>query len=296
MQRVALLGLGAMGSGMAANWLKRGFPLTVYNRSRKKADALEAAGAGFAPTPREAAAEADVILSIVSDDLASRDVWLGDRGALAGAKRGAVAIESSTVSPHWTLELGRAAEGGGLRFLDAPVGGSKPAAKAGTLFFFVGGEPVALEAARPALEAVSAMITHLGGVGSGTTWKLINNWLIAAQVAALAEAVNFAVKAGFKSDQIASLVLASSSASPIVQAKLPRILERRFADAEFALGLMYKDTRYALDLAQDSGVPLDMLRGAVAAFGRAEARGLASLDFAAVAAGAPLAPRSAYRR
>src|SRR5271170_3568286 len=107
MQRVALLGLGAMGSGMAANWLKRGFPLTVYNRSRKKAVELEVAGAKFASTPREAAEEADVVLAIVSDDNASRDVWLGDRGAFAGARRGTVAVESSTVSPCWARELSR---------------------------------------------------------------------------------------------------------------------------------------------------------------------------------------------
>ena len=277
-----------MGSGMAANWLKKGFPLTLYNRSRERATALQAAGAAVAPTPRAAAAEADVILAIVSDDGASRDVWLGERGALAGARPNAIVVELSTVSPHWARELARESERSGLRFIDAPVGGSKPAAAAGRLFFFVGGDSAALEAARPALEAVSTRITHLGGVGAGATWKLVNNWLIAAQVAALAEAVNFAIKAKFDPQQIGSLVLTSSSSSPIVQATLPRMLERRFDDPEFALSLMYKDTRYALEVAQRVGLPLDMLRGAVAAFARAEIKGLGNMDFAAVAAGDPL--------
>ncbi len=243
MQRVALLGLGAMGSGMAANWLKKGFSLTIYNRTPEKAKALAAAGAKIAASPLEAAKDADVIIGVVPDDEASRGIWLGERGALAGAKSSAVAIESSTLTPDWVRELAGEAQMRGLRFLDAPLGGSRPAAAAGELAFFVGGEAATLEAARPALAAVSARIVHLGATGAGATWKLINNGLIAAQLAALAEALHFAARAGFDPKVTSSLILAGAGASPIVQGKLSRMLERRFEDADFAVRLMLKDAR-----------------------------------------------------
>jgi 3-hydroxyisobutyrate dehydrogenase len=283
MQRIALLGLGAMGSGMAANWVKKGFPLTIYNRSPDKAKALVAAGATLAATPREAAAGAEIIVAVVADDDASRGLWLGADGALAGARRGAIAIESSTLTPDWVRELGAAAEAQGLRFLDAPLGGSRPAAAAGEVTFFVGGEAATLEAARPALAAVSVRINPMGAVGAGATWKLINNALIASQLSALAEALHLAARSGFDPKQTAALILAGAAASPIVQGKLPRMLERRFDDADFAVRLMLKDARYALALAESQGLPAEVLRGAAAAFARAEAKGLGDADVAAVA-------------
>ena len=146
-------------------------------------------------------------------------------------------------------ELAERAREKGLGFLDAPVGASRPAAASGALIFFVGGDEATLAAARPALEAVGSRINALGPVGAGATWKLINNQLIATQIASLAEATNLARKAGFTPEQISSLILGGSPASPIVQAKLPRMLERHFEDEDFALHLMLKDTRYAMDLA-----------------------------------------------
>ena len=284
MQRIALLGVGTMGAGMAANWLAKGFPLSVWNRTSAKAEALAANGARIGKTPREAANGADFIFAMVSDDAASRGVWLGPDGALAGAKTGAIAVESSTLTPGWVRELAERAREKGLGFLDAPVGASRPAAASGALIFFVGGDEATLAAARPALEAVGSRINALGPVGAGATWKLINNQLIATQIASLAEATNLARKAGFTPEQISSLILGGSPASPIVQAKLPRMLERHFEDEDFALHLMLKDTRYAMDLAMTFGAPADMTTAAEAAFARAESKGLGDKDFSAVAA------------
>ena len=194
MQRVAILGLGVMGAGMAANWLAKGFELSVWNRTRAKAEPLAGKGARIAATPREAAQGADFIFAMVADDDASRSVWLGEDGALAGAKSGAIAVKSSTLTPDWVRELGRHAEAKGCGFLDAPVGGSRQAAESGGLRFFVGGEPRTYEAARPALEAVANKMDLLGPVGAGATWKLINNQLAATQIAALAEALAVATK------------------------------------------------------------------------------------------------------
>jgi 3-hydroxyisobutyrate dehydrogenase len=283
MQRIALLGVGTMGAGMAANWLKKGFALTIWNRTPARAEPLGAQGAAVAATPREAAEGADVILAMVADDDASRAVWLGPTGALESAKPGAILIESSTLTPDWVRELGAKAEKRGCRFLDAPVGGSRAAAAAGQLTFFVGGDAGTVEAARPAMEAVALGINHVGATGAGATWKLVNNMLIAIQAAGLAEALAFARKSGFAPEQISALIGASASASPIVRGKLPRMIEGEFDETDFALYLMHKDTRYAVALAEKLGAPHDVIAAAEAAFARAEAKGLGAKDFAAVA-------------
>jgi 3-hydroxyisobutyrate dehydrogenase len=286
MRSIALLGLGTMGSGMAANWLAKGFALTVWNRTRAKAEPLGAQGARVAASPREAATGADFIFAMVADDDASRAVWLGEDGALAAARAGATIVESSTLTPAFVRELAAEAHKRGCGFLDAPVGGSRQAAAGGQLAFFVGGDVATLDAARPALAAVGARINHLGGVGAGATWKLINNLLIAAQTAALAEALKIAAKAGLDPAQTAALILAGASASPIVQVKLPRMIDGAFDETDFALYLMHKDARYAAALARELRASHDMIDAAAAAFARAEANGLGPKDFAAVAAGA----------
>src|SRR5271154_6804814 len=167
MQRVAILGLGIMGGGMAANWLAKGFEVAVWNRTASKAQPLAGKGAKVAATPREAATGADFIFAMVADDDASRSVWLGSDGALAGAKSGAVAVESSTLTPGWVRELASQAKAKGVGFLDAPVGGSRQAAASGELRFFVGGDPQTYEAARLALVAVGSKMDLLGPVGAG---------------------------------------------------------------------------------------------------------------------------------
>jgi 3-hydroxyisobutyrate dehydrogenase len=283
MQRVALLGLGAMGAGMAANWLAKGFGLTVWNRTRARTQALADKGARVATTPREAAEGADCVFAMVADDAASRAVWLGDDGALAGAKTGAVVVESSTLTPDWVRELAGRARAKGCAFLDAPVGGSRQAAASGELRLFVGGDAATLDKARPALIAIGSKIDLLGPAGAGATWKLINNQLIAAQVAALGEALDVARKAGFRPVQISSLILNGAASSPIVKMKLPSMLNGDYDEPDFALSLMLKDARYAAALAQSLGAPADLVSSAVKAFARAEAKGLGAKDIAAVA-------------
>ena len=283
MQRIALLGVGAMGGAMAANWLKRGFSVTIWNRTRARADAYRAQGARIAATPREAAKDADVVLAMVADDAASRDVWLGAEGALMSAPPGSIAIESSTVSPGWARELADAAKQRGCRFLDAPVGSGLAAAEAGEVILFVGGEASDLAEARPPLEAIAKRIHHLGPAGAGATWKLIANGMIAAQVAALAEALACARQAGFTADQIAALVQGGSTASPIVLRKLERMLAARYDDPDFALYLIAKDARYAAALARELGAPHSLIDAAGQAYSRAEEAGLGGQDSAAVA-------------
>jgi 3-hydroxyisobutyrate dehydrogenase len=282
MQRIAMIGLGIMGSGMAANWLAKGFPVTVYNRTRAKAEPLAAKGARIADSPRAAAEGADIVVAMVSDDAASQKVWQGSDGALAGLKSGAIVIESSTLTPEWVRELAGLAKVKGAAFLDAPVGGSKSAANEGKLVFFVGGESATVEKARAALEAVGTKITHLGPAGAGATWKLINNVMAASQLAVLSEGLAIAAKAGIDLAQAAELIKNSATASPMVVGKLPRIMDRRYADPDFALKLMRKDVAYAAALAKALGVKVEVVPAVAGIYERAEAKGLGESDTAAV--------------
>jgi 3-hydroxyisobutyrate dehydrogenase len=282
MQRIALLGLGTMGSRMAANWINRGFSVSVWNRTRAKAEPLAAMGAAIAASPGAAAENADIVWAMVADDDASRDVWLGGEGALAGIRPGAIAIESSTLSPAWVRELAGLAAASGVDFLDAPVGGSKAVAAEGKLAVFVGGEAAVLERARPAFEAIGGRIHHLGPHGAGATWKLINYMMAGAQIAGAAEGLTLAAKAGIDVAKAAELIAGGVTASPAVTGKLQRMIEKRLGDPDVALRLVAKDQRYALALARSLGVTLEMIAASAEIYRRAEAEGLGDLDLAAV--------------
>ena len=242
--RVALIGLGLMGSGMARRLLGAGFPLTVYNRNRERAAPLAAEGAHVAASPREAAARADVVLSMVADDAASRAVWLGEHGALAGAARGAVLVESQHAHGRLDRELAREAAARGCELLDAPVTGSKPHAASGELVFLVGGSAAALETARPALTAMSRAIVHVGATGSGALLKLINNFMCGVQAASLAEALALIERSGLDRAKALEVLTTGAPGSPLVKTLSARMTARDYTP-NFLLRLMAKDLTYA---------------------------------------------------
>ena len=279
--RMAFLGLGIMGTGMARRVLAAGFPLTVYNRNPAKAEALVKDGAKLAATPREAAAGADIIISMVADDAASRAMWLGADGALAGAGRGAVAIEASTLTVAWMKELAQAAAAKPCAFLDAPVTGTKPHAANGELTFLVGGEAVTLEKVRPVLAVMSKAILHLGPGGSGALMKLINNFLCGAQAASLAEAIAIVEKSGLDRAKAMEVIVNGTPGSPLVKTIAGRINARDFAP-NFPLRLMAKDLNYAQQCARELGVPFTATTAAAEVFQRAIALGHGEKDFSAV--------------
>lgn len=286
MQEIALLGVGTMGAGLAATWLEKGFGVTVWNRTPGKAEALRGKGARIAASPREAAAGADVIVSMVANDEAAEAVWRGAEGALDGARPGAIAVEMSTLSPGFVRALAVAAGARSLGFLDVPVAGSRAAAASGQLVLFAGGAEETLEAARPALAAISKEIHLLGPVGAGVTWKLINNMLVAVQVAAAAEAVALAEKAGFDRATATALIGGGGLGSPLVRMKMPRMAALDFGNADFALRHMAKDLRYAGALAASVAARTPIAGAAASLYRDAEATGHGEEDFAAVLAAA----------
>ena len=279
--RVAILGLGIMGTGMANRLLSANFPLTVYNRNREKSVPFADAGAFVAESPREAASRSEIILSMVGDDAASRGVWLGENGALAGARRNAVLIESSTLSGDWIQELAAKAAEWGCRFLDAPVTGTKPHAASGELVFLVGGSAEALDAARPVFSVLGRDAVHLGPVGSGSLMKLINNFVCGVQAASFAEAVAMIDAGGLDRAKAVSILTGGAPGSGIVKRMADRIAARDFTP-NFALRWMAKDIGYAIDDASKNGISLQTAAAALSVFKQAIAEGHGDEDFSAV--------------
>jgi 3-hydroxyisobutyrate dehydrogenase len=278
---VAILGLGIMGSGMANRLLSANFPLTVYNRSREKCIPFASAAAFIADSAREAASRSQVILSMVADDGASRDVWLGKDGALNGAAPNSLLIESSTVSGDWIRELAAKAAERGCRFLDAPVTGTKQHASSGELLFLVGGSTETVDAARPVFSVLGRDVVHLGPTGSGSLMKLVNNFLCGVQAASFAEAISMIDAGGLDRTKAASVLTGGAPGSGIVKRVAEKIAARDFTP-NFALRWMAKDLAYAQRDASTKGISLSTGAAALALFQQAIAEGHGDEDFSAV--------------
>jgi 3-hydroxyisobutyrate dehydrogenase len=279
--RVALIGLGLMGSGMARRLLAAGFPLAVHNRTASRVAPLAAEGAQAAASPREAAAGAAVVISMVADDAAARAVWLGERGALDGLARGSVVVECSTVTPSWIEELARAAAVKGCEVLDAPVTGSRTHAASGELLFLVGGSPAALETARPVLAAMARGIVHVGASGGGALLKLVNNFLCGVQAASLAEALGVIERSGLDRTQALEVLTSGAPGSPLVKTLSARMTAGDYTP-HFLLRLMAKDMSYALAEGRRYDVSLSTAAAAFRLFEQAITSGHGEQDFSAV--------------
>lgn len=280
-ERIAVLGLGTMGAGMAANLLKAGFTVTVYNRTAARAEALAGAGARVAATPHEAARGAAIVIAMVADDAASRAVWTGKDGALTAADNGALLIDSSTLSPAWIKELANLAARRGLELLDAPVTGSRAQAAAGKLLFLVGGSERAIKIATPAFNAMGREAIHLGPTGSGATMKLINNFLCGVQAASLAEGLAWIERSGLDLQQALSILTAGAPGSPLLGTLAKRMATRDYS-VNFLLRLMSKDLKYAQEEAARCAVDLKTATAAGDLFASAIAKGYGEQDMASV--------------
>jgi 3-hydroxyisobutyrate dehydrogenase len=270
-----------MGMGMAKNLLKAGILVTAFNRTRAKAEPLAAEGARIADTPADAARDADVIISMLSDDNASRAAWTGEHGALKAAKAGTVLVESSTVTPAWIAKLAGLAAEHGLDLLDAPVTGSRVQAEGGQLTFLTGGDAAVLERARPVLAAMSKEILLLGPLGSGARMKLINNFLCGVQAASLAEGLAWIERSGLDREQALKVLKNGAPGSPLLGGLAGRMVEAVY-DVNFLLPLMGKDLHYAQQDAATLGIELRTAKVAEIRFAEAAEAGYAEKDMSAV--------------
>jgi 3-hydroxyisobutyrate dehydrogenase len=278
---IALLGLGLMGSGMAGRLLDAGYPLVIWNRTPGKTQPLVDKGAKVAKSPRDAAAGAAVVISMLADVPVCRDVWLGRGEALVDISPGTILVESSTVTVEWIEELNRAAKEHGCELVDAPVTGSKPQAAAGQLLFLAGGSNTALDKIAPILKAMGREVVHVGPVGSGARLKLINNFLSGSQAAALAEALSLIERSGLDREKALGVLTEGAPGSPLVKLLSGRMTNRQY-EPNFLLRLMTKDLRYAVTEAENHALDLDMGRAALRVFEHAIAAGQGEEDMSAV--------------
>jgi 3-hydroxyisobutyrate dehydrogenase len=281
-ERVAFLGMGIMGSRMAANVARGEFELTVWNRTRERAERVaEASGAKLASTPAEAAAGADAVITMVVDSPEVESVLFGDDGAAGELASGALVIDMSTIAPKAVAAIGQRLEEIGVGFVDAPVSGSSPKAEDGTLTIMVGASQEDYDRALPLLESMGELIVHCGPRGHGQMVKLLNNTLAATNAAVLAEAIAVARKADLDLDALVRVVGASSGNSTMLQLKAGPMIGHEF-DPLFKLDHMLKDVRHTLNAANDLGAETPVAEAAKTLYEAASALGKGNEDFAAV--------------
>ena len=280
--RAGLIGLGLMGRPMAQNLLNAGFPLTVWNRTVSAADELVRAGAKLAANPREAAAASEVLLIIISDPPAVESVLHGPDGVLAGLRKGAILIDSSTVTPELAKRTAAQCAAVGADYLDAPVTGGDWGAKAAELVFMIGGPESVFERAKPIFEKLGKRFFLLGPHGAGQTTKLAMNLLLALEVDAFAEALTLATRAGLSGEQLVEVMQSSMGRSKLLDVKAPLMLKNDYA-ASFPLRLMHKDLRLALELARQQGLSLPAAEGAYRVYTAVNDSSKDNPDYAAVA-------------
>lgn len=255
MSDVGFVGLGAMGSEMAARLIDAGNRVHGYNRTRGRAQPLIERGLIWCDTPREAAERSDVIFSMVADTAALRAITESADGILQGLRPGAVYVEMSTVSPAASRELAALVGERGAAMLDAPVSGSVPAAREGTLAIMVGGQESALASVQPLLGQLGETVTHLGANGSALVMKLAVNISLAVQMIAFSEGVLLAERGGIDRARAIEVMCTSAVASPLLRTRGPLVLDRP-EQAWFDMGLMQKDIGLALEQARELAVPL----------------------------------------
>ncbi|GLX67666.1 NAD(P)-dependent oxidoreductase [Paenibacillus glycanilyticus] len=281
MKKIGFIGLGVMGYGMAANLIRKGYEVTVYNRTAGKANELIQLGAKEAASPADATRYSDIVITMITNDAAIREVYFGDKGIFGAVRSGSTLIDCSTISPSLAVELAETTESKGAVFLDAPVTGSKPAADAGTLTFMVGGTEQALKSIEDVLFAMGSKVIHMGENGKGSIAKLAHNTIVGINITALAEGLAIATSGGITGSAFLELVQAGSAGSKQAELKGEKILTGNY-DVQFSLALMLKDLRLSSVLSDNLKVPTPMLEAAKSMFQVSDSMGLGDLDLSSV--------------
>jgi 3-hydroxyisobutyrate dehydrogenase len=253
--RIGFIGLGIMGRPMAQNLLRAGFQVTVYNRTKPPVDLLVSSGAMGAPSPKAVAERSDVVITMVTDSEAVREVVLGKGGLIGGAHGGLVLIDMSTISPSVTRSVSATLAGKGVRMLDAPVSGGDSGARDGTLTIMVGGDAAVFDECFPILQVLGKKVVHMGPTGAGQLTKLANQILVACNMVGVCECLNFAKRAGLDIGKLIDSLSAGAASSWSLVNLGPRMAKRDFAPG-FKVKLLQKDLRYVLETAGELDAPL----------------------------------------
>lgn len=280
--KVGFIGLGRMGKHMAANVLKKGFDTYVNDLVPELVEQLVALGAKHCATNHALAAEVDVAITMLPNGAVVESVMCGADGVLAACRPGTIIIDMSSVAPATTQKMAEIAEKKGVKYIDAPVSGGTAGAEAGTLTIMVGADKETFEKVKPVLEAIGKRINHIGGVGMGDAMKIVNNMLLGANMASLAEALVLGVKCGLDPQIMYDIISASSGGSYALTAKVANFVMPDSFEPGFALDIQYKDLTLAQDASRATKVPIPMTNAAISVFEQARAAGLGNKDMSAV--------------
>ena len=279
---IGFIGIGAMGRPMAVNLLKAGFHLTVYDLNQEAVQQLIEMGARSVATPKELAAGADVVITMLPNFDVVQSVLDGADGVLAGAREAAVIIDMSTVAPNQTRRMAALAKEKGVSYLDAPVSGGVGGAAKGALTIMVGGPAAVIEQVMGIFNVLGKKVYRVGDVGAGDAIKLVNNLLLGINMAAVAEAMVVGVKAGLDPQVLLEIISSSSGSSYALETKMPKFIMKGNFDPGFAIDLQFKDLELATQTGKDLGVPLILTNLAQQIFEQARAAGLGGEDISAV--------------
>ncbi|MBF0276170.1 MAG: NAD(P)-dependent oxidoreductase [SAR324 cluster bacterium] len=279
--KVGFIGLGIMGSRMAANLQKRGYEIIIHNRTKEKGKALLDQGADWANSPAELAGKVDCLFTMLSAPEIVMKMAFGPDGFLEGLKAETLWIDCSTVNPSFTLEMAAAAQKRKIRFMDAPAAGTKAPAESGDLVFFVGGDDSDVEECRPFLEAMGKKVIHLGPQGRASAMKMVFNMLLATSMNAFAEAMSLGQSLGFSQDQLFNTLLGSQVVSPFISGKKEKMESGNF-QTDFPLKLMQKDLHLATTTAYENGAVLPMTNVVKELYALAVKNDLGEEDFSAI--------------
>ena len=282
MQKVGFIGLGAMGRPMASNVLKAGYELTVFDVVKTAVEQMAEQGAKTALTPREVAERCDVVLISLPNAKIVEAVMTGEDGLLAGAHKGQIFIDLSSVTPEHTRRMAKLAEAKGVDYMDAPISGGVAGATSGTLTIMVGGSEHALAQCQDILQVIGKKIFHAGSVGAGDAVKLVNNLLLGINMAAVAEAMTLGVKAGLDPKVLLEIISVSSGRSYALEAKVPGFILKGNFEPGFAVDLQYKDLEMAVQTGKELGMPLLLTNVAQQVYETAKAKGLGRKDISSI--------------
>ena len=279
--QIGFIGLGIMGSRMARNLLASGHELTVYNRTRERADPLVAAGATRADTPAAAASGAEALITMLSTHVVIQTLAVEENGFLAAMPRGCRWVDCSTVHPGFVRWMAGLAGAHGVHYVDAPVAGTKGPAATGELIFLAGGRRKDIDYCQPLFDSMGQKVIHMGGIGQGAAMKMAVNLMLGSAMAAYSEALVLGESLGLSRQMMAEVLLASPVSAPFLKAKQALIDQGNF-DAHFPLRWMRKDLQLAAQSAYEQGVALPALNAIKELYALAEKDGMGAQDFAAV--------------
>lgn len=280
--KVGFIGLGIMGKPMSKNLIKAGYSLMVYDHNSASVSEVISAGAETASSPKEIAAQCDVVITMLPNSPHVKEVALGENGLIAGAHAGLTLIDMSSIAPLASREISEALQAKGVGMLDAPVSGGEPKAIDGTLSVMVGGDKALFDKYYDLMKAMAGSVVHTGDIGAGNVTKLANQVIVALNIAAMSEALVLATKAGVNPDLVYQAIRGGLAGSTVLDAKAPMVMERNFKPG-FRIDLHIKDLANALDTSHGVGAQLPLTAAVMEMMQALKADGLGTADHSALA-------------